>query len=162
MIAKSLLVATAFLLAPLVAACAENQQTAPAHGNAAEVVRQLLEASSAETAPGQSLELTRVVVPPGLEIASHTHPGPQLAVITAGTLTYSVIRGEVQVTRTAGSPKEKKETAVAGQTVELETGDSIIEMPGMVHTARNAGKAAVIIYLSSLFPTGAPASSPAN
>jgi hypothetical protein len=32
----------------------------------------------------------------------------------------------------------------------------------MVHRAKNNGKAAIVIYLASLFPDGAPASTPAQ
>jgi quercetin dioxygenase-like cupin family protein len=53
-------------------------------------------------------------------------------------------------------------TYSSGQTLELGVGDTVSETTGMVHSARNAGSGPVVIYLSSLFPTGAPASSPAN
>jgi len=125
-----------------------------------EVQRQILGESTSPTAPGQLIELTRVVVPVGEALATHTHPGPQLAVITEGTLTYTIVKGEVQVTRAAGLPSAKKETATTGQAIELKPGDSIVESPGMEHNAKNNGSVPVVIYLSSLFPEGAPAASP--
>jgi len=125
----------------------------------ADVVRQPLQTTASEKAPGQIVGLTRVVIPAGQSIAAHTHPGPQLAVILEGTLTYTVIRGEVQITRGSG-PDAKNETIKAGQTIDLNTGDSLVEIPGMAHSAKNAGKVPVVIYLSTLFPDGAPASSP--
>jgi quercetin dioxygenase-like cupin family protein len=96
-----------------------------------------------------------------MEIAPHTHPGMQQAVIVAGTLTYTVIEGQVQVTHDAGTADATSETIGSGQTVELTPGTSVLEVPGMVHMARNKGKQSVVIYLSSLFPVGSPASSPA-
>ena len=125
----------------------------------ADVVRQPLQTTASEKAPGQIVGLTRVVIPAGQSIAAHTHPGPQLAVILEGTLTYTVIRGEVQITRGSG-PDAKSETIKAGQTVDLNAGDSLVETPGMAHSAKNGGKNAVVIYLSTLFPDGAPPSSP--
>src|SRR5688500_9630384 len=53
-----------------------------------QVTRQVLAESIPSTAAGQFLELTRVIVPAGQQLAAHTHPGPQLAVIEEGTLTY--------------------------------------------------------------------------
>jgi quercetin dioxygenase-like cupin family protein len=123
-----------------------------------EVTRKVLQSGFSDAAPGQMLELTRVVIPAAKEIAPHTHPGPQLALIVEGTLSYSVLSGEVQVRR---SGSRTTETIAAGQTAALEDGDSLAEGPGMVHTATNPGPGPVVIYISSLFPVGAPASSPA-
>jgi quercetin dioxygenase-like cupin family protein len=128
--------------------------------NVSEVTRQILATSNASTAPGQSLELTRVIVPPKQALAPHTHPGPQLAIIEEGTLTYTIIKGSVQVTRSAATAGAKTETASAGQTIELATGDTIVETPGMEHEAKNNTDKPIVIYLSSLFPQGAPPSSP--
>lgn len=126
-----------------------------------EVARQLLAEADPATAPGQALELTRVVVPAGARLAPHTHPGPQMAVISEGVLTYSVISNQVTVARAAGTSNAKTDTVAAGTTTELRAGDVVSETPGMAHTARNSGSTPVVIYLSSLFPQGAPASSPA-
>ena len=125
-----------------------------------EVQRQLLGESTSPTAPGQLIELTRVIVPVGKQLATHTHPGPQLAVISEGTLTYTIVKGQVQVTRAAGTSGAKNETASAGQTIDLKPGDALIESPGMEHSAKNNGSVPIVIYLSSLFPQGAPPSSP--
>ncbi|MPZ48097.1 MAG: hypothetical protein GEU75_02085 [Dehalococcoidia bacterium] len=125
-----------------------------------EVVRQMLQSVTTDTAPDQLVELTRVIIPAGKGIASHTHPGPQVAVIVEGTLTYSVQQGSVQVMRDSWSASPKPETIAAGGAVDLRPGDSLVETPGMVHTAQNSGSTPVVIYLSSLFPEGAPPSSP--
>jgi quercetin dioxygenase-like cupin family protein len=124
----------------------------------ADVTREILQSGFSDAAPGQMLELTRVVIPPAKDIAPHTHPGPQLALIVEGTLSYSVRSGEVQVKR---SGSQTTETIAAGQAADLKPGDSLAESPGMVHTARNAGPGQVVILISALFPAGVPASSPA-
>jgi quercetin dioxygenase-like cupin family protein len=125
-----------------------------------EVQRQVLAESTSDAAPGQVVQLTRVVIPVGEALATHFHPGPQLAVVSEGTLTYQIVKGEVPVTRAAGTPNAKVETARAGQTIELKPGDSLIEAPGMEHNAKNNGSVPIVLYLSSLFPQGAPPSSP--
>jgi quercetin dioxygenase-like cupin family protein len=124
-----------------------------------EVVRQLLAETTPDTAEGQVLELTRVVIPANQGIEPHTHPGAQLAVIVSGTLTYTVIDGQVTVTRAAGSNEEETETYSSGQQFELRPGDSISEPRDMVHEAANETDEAVVLYLSSLFPEGAPPAS---
>src|SRR5262245_48911392 len=56
-------------------------------------------------APGKTLALSRVTIPPGVRLAPHRHPGTQVAYIDAGTLTYSVRTGLVRVVK--GSPEGK-------------------------------------------------------
>jgi quercetin dioxygenase-like cupin family protein len=155
--AFGLVLGVAFSLV-LLAGCGgdDNKPESPAEG-VTQVERQLLQSALPATAGGQLLELTRVIIPARQEIASHTHPGPQLAVIVEGTLTYTVHKGEVAVTRAGAASAQ---TYGSGQTVELRVGDSLSETPGMVHSARNGGDTPVVIYLSSLFPAGAPPSSP--
>lgn len=151
------------LLAFVAGACGSGSDGVQSPGDGvSEVVRQFFQAATTDKAPGQTLGLSRVVVPAGKDIAAHTHPGTQLAVITEGTLTYTVLRGEVQVTRAAGTSAAKAETVGEGQTTDLKPGDSLVETSVLVHSARNAGKKAVVIYLTSLFPEGAPASSPSQ
>jgi quercetin dioxygenase-like cupin family protein len=103
-----------------------------------------------------------VVIPAGESIAPHTHPGPQLAVIVSGSLTYTVLEGEAELTRDAGTDDAETETIESGESVELEAGDSLIEPPGMVHQAENDTEDPVVIHTSSLFPEGEPPSSPAE
>ena len=150
-------------LLALGAACGDDDDRprSPADG-VAEVTRQVFAAAASERAPGQEVGLSRVIVPAGEEIAPHTHPGTQLAVIVEGTLTYTVYAGEVTVTRGAGSASPRTERIGAGATTELNAGDALVETPGMQHSARNAGTEPVVIYLASLFEAGAPASSPAD
>jgi quercetin dioxygenase-like cupin family protein len=127
-----------------------------------QVTRQVLGQSSSDSAPDQLVELTRVVIPAGESIAPHTHPGPQLAVIVSGSLTYTVLEGEAELTRDAGTDDAETETIESGESVELEAGDSLIEPPGMVHQAENDTEDPVVIHTSSLFPEGEPPSSPAE
>jgi quercetin dioxygenase-like cupin family protein len=127
-----------------------------------EIVRQIIQAGEPQSATGQDLELTRVIIPAGDEIAPHTHPGLQLAIITEGTLTYTVVDGEVTVHHNSGTDDETSETVTSGQTVDLRPGSSVMEVPGMVHQAHNDSDQAVVIYLASLFPVDADPSSPAE
>jgi quercetin dioxygenase-like cupin family protein len=120
------------------------------------VERVILDQTPNPSDPGQILELTRVTIGPGTCIPPHTHPGPQLGTLVAGTLSYRIIDGEAYVRRNAARDDAPGETLRADQRLELRTGDSIHEPPGMVHTATNEGDEPVVIYVSSLFPAGEP------
>jgi len=157
------LIVSLLLVGSLLVACGDDDKgsTPSAADGVTEVVRDLLAEASPDTAKGQLLELTQVVIPAGKGIDPHTHPGPQLAVIVSGTLSYTVIDGEAEVTRAAGTDNEKVEMHSSGDSFKLNVGDSIYEHTLMVHSASNDTKDPVVIYLSSLFPEDEPAASPA-
>lgn len=117
-----------------------------------EVASEVLAEVEPPQAPGFTMYLYRVEIPPGAAIEPHHHPGQQMARIESGTLTYTVIEGTLLVGRD-GSPEADEEVA-AGETVQLEPGDSVFEDAGMVHEAANEGDEPVLIVLSALFPTG--------
>ena len=135
--------------------------TAAASPAPTEVEKQIFGAALPESAKGQELYLYTVVIPAGAELAAHTHPGQQLGHIEEGTLTYTIVEGEVEVIRQAGTPEGSVEQVAAGETIELEAGDTVVETKGMVHQAANRGDEPVRVLLASLFPEGAELSSPA-
>lgn len=110
-------------------------------------------------APGQELAIGRVTIAPGASIPTHEHPGTQVAAIVGGELTYTVLTREVALTRaggpTAGTPAAT-EAILAGETVILRAGDSVVEQVGAIHMARNEGTEPVVILVSTLFETGEP------
>jgi quercetin dioxygenase-like cupin family protein len=117
----------------------------------AAIIRTPLGQTEPATADGETLGLWHYLIPAGAELPPHTHPGYQVARIVSGLLTYEVVSGEALVTRRDGS----SETAAAGATVTLTPGDTIVESPGMVHFAHNAGRRPVTIVSATLFETGA-------
>lgn len=101
------------------------------------------------------LALGRVTIIPGGVIPVHHHPGTQIGVVVQGTLTYTVITATVdwiQANHREGQPY----AISAGETVDIPTGDALVEAPGSIHQGRNDASVPVVIYLSTLFPTGAP------
>jgi quercetin dioxygenase-like cupin family protein len=154
-------ITVALSAALLVAACGGDSETStPSAANGVEeTVRQALAEGTTETAPDQLLELTRVVIPAETTLTPHNHPGPQLAFIEFGELTYTVIDGEATVRRAVATEGETTETYASGQSLVLGEGDSIMEPTGMVHMAENKTGEPIVIYLSSLFPEGEPAAS---
>jgi quercetin dioxygenase-like cupin family protein len=120
------------------------------------VVREELAVGTPANAPGQTLYLSRVTIQPDGEIAPHFHEGTQIANIEAGTLTYTVISGTVQVTRADGTT----ESVTGPDEIALQPGDALTENQDMIHSAANHGDTPVVILLASLLTEGAPPSTP--
>jgi quercetin dioxygenase-like cupin family protein len=120
----------------------------------------LAESSQVVGAPGRTMVLSKVTVPPGVKLALHHHQGTQISRVAAGTLTYTVRRGHAEVF--AGESAEGKlvRTIQAGQTARIKAGQWLVEQPSDDHEAANRGTSPVVIYLSTLLKTGAPPSSP--
>jgi quercetin dioxygenase-like cupin family protein len=101
------------------------------------------------------LALGRVTIMPGAAIPVHYHAGTQIGVVVQGELTYSVFSGDIAWYK-VDDPAAPPITVAAGETIVMRAGDAVIESPGAVHQGRNEGDVPLIIYLSTLFPAGAP------
>jgi quercetin dioxygenase-like cupin family protein len=123
----------------------EATPTADAYGG--ELVKEVLVSEDQiEAAPGEILTLTRYIIPPGAELPVHTHPGVQMASVESGVFTYTVVEGEVYVTRA----DDTEETFSSGDTVTFNEGDSWIEPEGMIHFAQNLSDGEVILISTAL------------
>ena len=122
--------------------------------------RDVLVQGSPEAANGQVLQLVRYDIPAGVVLPMHTHPGMQAAYIESGVLTYHVVSGgSIPVTRAAhdGTP-EATELIGPGQTTELNPGDSVVEVDGVVHYGENIGPDPVVILAATLLDPNEPPS----
>ncbi|MEI8332780.1 MAG: cupin domain-containing protein [Chloroflexota bacterium] len=146
----------ALALAAAVAACGGAAATPAPPAGSTGIVREDLGSSLPGNAPGQRLTLWHYIIPAGSKLAPHDHPGWQIARIAAGTLTYTVLTGSVNVQRANGA----LESHPAGQTIKLETGDSVLENPDEDHEAENAGTVAVELWATSLLADGADVAVP--
>jgi quercetin dioxygenase-like cupin family protein len=124
-----------------------------ASASPAAVVRTDLGTTLPDTAPGLRLGLWRVTIPVGASLPAHWHPGYQLARIESGTLTYTILSGELTILHPDGTTS----TASAGQTVDIPAGTSVVEQPEARHSAANLGEVPIEIVLASLFTNGADA-----
>ncbi|HMJ04491.1 MAG TPA: cupin domain-containing protein [Conexibacter sp.] len=121
----------------------------------------LAAATNPAGAPGKTLGLSRVTVEPGGRLPLHRHPGTQTAYLTQGALTYTVVTGAVTVRR--GDPETGADvvrTVRDGETAVIRAGEWIVERPGTIHRAENAGRRRIVIWLATLFKTGAPSAIP--
>ncbi|HKB50460.1 MAG TPA: hypothetical protein VKC63_03415 [Solirubrobacterales bacterium] len=123
----------------------------------------LAQTSRVQGAPGRTMVLSRVVVEPGAQLATHHHLGTQVARVQAGELRYTVRQGSVVVRR---GESDQSPTVVrkieAGQTGNIRGGEWIVEQPADIHEAANKGSKPVVIYLATLLRDGAPPSTPVS
>jgi quercetin dioxygenase-like cupin family protein len=123
----------------------------------------LAQAGNVEGAPGRTLILSRVTVPPGAKLALHHHLGTQVARIQSGVLTYTVRRGSVVVHRGESDQHPQVVRKIdAGQTGRIRAGQWIVEQPSDIHQAANLGSAPVVIYLATLLERGAAPATPVS
>jgi quercetin dioxygenase-like cupin family protein len=155
-------IAAAAVLALLAAGAAVGWAVGSADRASEPVVREALaQSSDVRGVKGRTLALSRVTIRPGATIPLHHHPGTQVSYVDRGTLTYSVETGSVKVMKGASDDHPKVVRKIrAGQTGRIEAGRWIVEQPNEKHHAANRGDRRVVIYLSTLFPKGAPPSIP--
>lgn len=114
-------------------------------------------------AKGRTLGLSRVTIPPHVQLALHHHAGTQIAYVQKGTLTYFVKTGAVTVFRGAADQHPLVVRRVtAGKTGKVFAGEWVIEQPHVIHFGANNGGTPVVILLATLFTNGSPPSIPVN
>jgi quercetin dioxygenase-like cupin family protein len=113
-------------------------------------------------APGRTMVLSKVTVPPGAKLAVHHHLGTQISRVTAGTLTYTVRSGQAELFEGESEEPTPVRTITAGQTARITAGQWLVEQPSDIHQAANRGSAPVVIYLATLLKDGAAPSTPAG
>jgi len=112
-------------------------------------------------AKGRTLGLSRVTIPPHVQLGLHHHAGTQIAYIQKGTLTYFVKTGTVRVYRGAADQHPRVVRRVtAGHSGKVFAGEWVIEQPHVIHFGANNGSTPVVILLATLFTNGSPPSIP--
>lgn len=121
------------------------------------IASELLGSASPAPVENPELALGRVTIMPGAVIPVHHHPGTQIGVVVQGTLSYRVVTGEVRWQH-GNDPTGPPTVIRAGDSVEVQSGDTLLEPPTSLHQGWNSGDVPVVIYVSTLFPAGAPRS----
>jgi quercetin dioxygenase-like cupin family protein len=131
------------------------QPTTPEAVAAAPIASEVLGRAVPVAVENAELALGRVTVMPGAVLPVHFHSGTQIGVVVQGELTYTVFTGEIEWYRTE-SRSDEPDMIRPGETVVVRPGDALVESPDSIHQGRNNGSVPLVIYLSTLFPTGAP------
>jgi len=96
------------------------------------------------------VRLVRIILEPGASSPAHTHPGPELGRVEAGTLTVQV-DGPALVRR-LDSDADEFEPATEGAPFDLERGEQIAYLPGTPMTFRNDGDESVRVLAAVILP----------
>ncbi len=109
----------------------------------------------------------RLTLGPGASIPPHPHPGLEFAVVEAGTASFTVGEGQVEILRgittaTPGPEAPETETVGAGQEVTLEAGDSVVYQPGTVADLRNEGDAPLLLLGGGIDPLAGEMATPTS
>lgn len=148
--------AAAFLSGALLSAAFGRSEAPPTAVRSA-----LAQTDQVKGAPERTMVLSKVVVPPGAQLALHHHRGTQIARVVAGTLTYTVRQGSAMVRRGEADQQPQVVRRIeAGQTARIRPGQWLVEQPSDIHEAANRGSTPVVIYLATLLETGAPPATP--
>ena len=116
-----------------------------------------------DRAPGQTVYVARFTFQPGSAIFPHRHPGTVVLAVETGTFTWGLVEGAAHVVRGAGTGGTATEDVTEpGSEVVLNPGDAIYYEDDVVHTARNAGDAPVVLLSTLVLETGQPLLMPAG
>lgn len=148
--------ATVIGAGPAAAADTATTTAGAASAKSSGITRDELGEAQPLNAPGQTLYLQRVTIPPGEKLVEHFHQGTQVARVVKGVLTYDVISGTAQVARRDGTT----ESVTGPTTIRLKAGDSLVEVESLAHAGSNAGARPVVIELAALLTTGASLATP--
>jgi quercetin dioxygenase-like cupin family protein len=135
---------------------ATSARTAPPHATRVD-----LASGPPALAPGYQLSLKRATIPAKAAFPPHRHPGMQVAYVQAGTIRYTVYRGEVHVYRGNADGSQKVVRTIShDQTASIHAGEWIVETPSLWHAAANPGTTQAVILVSSLLRANQPGTIP--
>jgi quercetin dioxygenase-like cupin family protein len=122
----------------------------------------LAQTEHVQGAPGRTMVLSQVTVPPGAQLAVHHHLGTQISRVVSGTLTYTVREGMAELFEGESEEPRLVRDITAGKTAKIRAGQWLVEQPSDIHQAANRGSSPVVIYLATLLKDGAAPSTPVD
>jgi quercetin dioxygenase-like cupin family protein len=128
----------------------------------APVRKALAETEHVQGAPGRTMVLSQVTVPPRAKLAVHHHLGTQISRVASGTLTYTVRQGKAELFEGEGEEARLVRVITANKTAKIRAGQWLVEQPSDIHQAANLGSSPVVIYLATLLRDGAAPSTPVD
>jgi quercetin dioxygenase-like cupin family protein len=131
------------------------QEATPA-GEMEPLTIEILGDAPSPDAPGMTLVLLRATLAPGAALPPHIHPGQLVIAVESGTAGYAIVSPEGQSERGRFGTPTASEVIASGPEVLLGPGEWIVEQPGIVHTARNAGEEPLVLLISGLVTAGEP------
>jgi len=123
----------------------------------------MAQTENVQGAPGRTMVLSKVTVPPGAKLAVHHHLGTQISRVVSGTLSYTVRQGNAELFEGESDEEPRLVRVItAGKTAQIRAGQWLVEQPSDIHQAANRGSSPVVIYLATLLKDGASPSTPVD
>lgn len=108
-------------------------------------------------APGQTLNLLRLTLDPGVTISMHHHPGPVIISVESGTFITSFAESTAVITRAGAAADATPEPVDSGEEYTLNAGDTVAyDANTMGHVMKNGGTDPLVLIASALFEDGQP------
>lgn len=108
-------------------------------------------------APGETLQLIRLTLDPGVTIAMHHHPGPVIISVESGVFTTSFEQSTAVITRAGAGADATPEAVDSGEEYTLNPGDTVAyDANTMGHVMQNQGTEPLVLIASVLFEDGQP------
>ena len=108
-------------------------------------------------APGETLQLLRLTLDPGVTIAMHHHPGPVIISVESGVFVTSFEQSTAVITRAGAAADATPEPVDAGEEYTLNAGDTVAyDADTMGHVMKNGGSDPLVLIASVLFENGQP------
>jgi hypothetical protein len=122
---------------------------------AEEILVESLGAGRPAGTPGRQLGLARTTIPAGVVVPAHTHPGPLVAYVEAGTFGFTSLAGEAR-TVTRGANPETPEVPPLDTEILLAAGDAFYHDEDWVGIDHAVGDAPCVLLLAVLFDPTQP------
>ncbi len=103
------------------------------------------------------VRLLRITLAPGAGVPMHSHPGPEMNLVEAGTLTVEV-EGEAILTRADAAADVGATPAAVGQAFEMSAGEQITFLRETPFSLRNEGDEPVVLLSAVVLAAGEPRS----
>jgi quercetin dioxygenase-like cupin family protein len=108
-------------------------------------------------APGETLQLLRLTLDPGVTISMHHHPGPVIISVESGVFITSFEQSTAVITRSGAAADATPEAVDPGEEYTLNAGDTVsYDADTMGHVMKNGGTDPLVLIASVLFEDGQP------
>lgn len=100
--------------------------------------------------PGVILLQLEITLEPGTLVPAHIHPGDLIFSVESGSIVYTTIGGDVDVTWGEAGSESADNVIKVGESATLGAGDYLVEQSTIVHTVENTGDEPAVLILSGL------------
>ncbi len=106
--------------------------------------------------PGLILMQMEITLEAGTFIPAHIHPGDLIFSVATGSIVYTTLDGDVDVTWGEAGSESADQVIAVGESATLDAGDFLVEQSTIIHTVENTGDEPAVLVLSGLVDPDEP------